>query len=155
MSGSAGQMKKAGMGIGAGPGAGPGAGVGGAGGLSQAKEGKEIMDEEQIELGLQQLNLLHVKCRELRTTIQCMLESIPSNSTPEELYASFVKSIAVASGQIKDFGALYNSEESRKVLEQAKKSRDANPKGIKPWRAKDHPDWFDLARRSKTPSNSQ
>ncbi|XDG00401.1 hypothetical protein ABKA04_000016 [Annulohypoxylon sp. FPYF3050] len=74
-----------------------------------------------------------------------MLESIPTvASTPEEVHEGFVKSVVAASTQIKDFGTLYNSEESRKVLDQARKSRDANPKGIKPWRAKDHPDWLDL-----------
>lgn len=64
----------------------------------------------------------------------------------EEVYECFVKSVVAASTQIKDFNALYNSEESKRVLDQAKKSRDANPKGIKPWRAKDHPDWLDLAQ---------
>ncbi|KAI1409471.1 hypothetical protein F5Y13DRAFT_169893 [Hypoxylon sp. FL1857] len=102
------------------------------------------LEEEQLESNMKQLNLLHIKCRELRTTIHRMLESIPRNTTPEEAYEGFVKSVLIASTQIKDFGTLYNSEESKKVLEQAKKSRDANPKGIKPWRAKDHPDWLDL-----------
>ncbi len=60
------------------------------------------------------------------------------------MYERFLKSIGVAGGQIKDFSTLYNSEESKKVLNRAKKSHDANPMGIKPWRAKDHPDWLDL-----------
>ncbi|KAI1799144.1 hypothetical protein F4811DRAFT_545233 [Daldinia bambusicola] len=115
------------------------------GSLGQVKE-QETADEEQLELSMKQLNLLHIKCRELRTTIQRMLEAIPNNSTAEEVYECFVKSVAAASAQIKDFSTLYNSEESRKVLDHAKKSRDANPKGIKPWRAKDHPDWLDLAQ---------
>ncbi|KAI1642490.1 hypothetical protein F4815DRAFT_476586 [Daldinia loculata] len=115
------------------------------GGSGRSKEG-EMPDEEQLELSMKQLNLLHIKCRELRTTIQRMLEAIPNNSTAEEVYECFVKSVVAASTQIKDFNALYNSEESKRVLDQAKKSRDANPKGIKPWRAKDHPDWLDLAQ---------
>ncbi|KAI1465120.1 uncharacterized protein F4812DRAFT_461962 [Daldinia caldariorum] len=115
------------------------------GSLGQVKE-QEMADEEQLELSMKQLNLLHIKCRELRTTIQRMLEAIPNNSTAEEVYECFVKSVAAASAQIKDFSTLYNSEESRMVLDHAKKSRDANPKGIKPWRAKDHPDWLDLAQ---------
>ncbi|KAI0834516.1 hypothetical protein F5Y06DRAFT_278850 [Hypoxylon sp. FL0890] len=102
------------------------------------------LEEEQLESNMKQLNLLHIKCRELRTTIQRALESIPNNATPEEVYEALMKSVAAANAQIKDFGTLYNSEESKKVLEQAKKSRDANPKGIRPWRAKDHPDWLDL-----------
>jgi len=33
-------------------------------------------------------------------------------------------------------------EESRKVLEHAKKSRAENPTGIKPWKVTEHPDWL-------------
>ncbi|KAI0097150.1 hypothetical protein F4814DRAFT_434545 [Daldinia grandis] len=117
----------------------------GVGGSGRSKEG-EMLDEEQLELCMKQLNLLHIKCRELRTTIQRMLEAMPNNSTAEEVYECFVKSVVAASTQIKEFNALYNSEESKRVIDQAKKSRDTNPKGIKPWRAKDHPDWLDLAQ---------
>ncbi|OTA62071.1 hypothetical protein K449DRAFT_382770 [Hypoxylon sp. EC38] len=116
--------------------------LGSVSGLGQGDVG--ALEEEQLELNMKQLNLLHVKCRELRTTIQRMLESIPNNATPKEVYEGFTKSVIAAHTQIKDFGTLYTSDESRKVLEQAKKSRDANPKGIRPWRAKDHPDWLDL-----------
>lgn len=63
----------------------------------------------------------------------------------QEFYESFIRSIDNASNQIKDFSSLYNSEQSKKALDQAKKSREADPKGIKPWRAKDHPDWLDIA----------
>ncbi|KAI1206625.1 uncharacterized protein F4807DRAFT_463570 [Annulohypoxylon truncatum] len=115
--------------------------------LGQVKDGGGSLGEEQLLLNIKQLDLLHVKCRELRTTIQRMLEAIPTGSTtPEEVHESFMKSVHAASAQIKDFDELYNSEETKKVMDQAKKSRDANPKGIKPWRAKDHPDWLDQAR---------
>jgi hypothetical protein len=33
-------------------------------------------------------------------------------------------------------------EETLTVLEQARKSRAENPNDIKPWRARDHPDWL-------------
>ncbi|KAI1393146.1 uncharacterized protein F4822DRAFT_1494 [Hypoxylon trugodes] len=97
-----------------------------------------------INYSIANLHCFYGQCRELRTTIQRMLETIPHNATPEEVYKVFVKSVAAANTQIKDFGTLYNSEESKKVLEQAKKSREANPKGIKPWRARDHPDWLEI-----------
>ncbi|KAI1773615.1 hypothetical protein F4818DRAFT_421121 [Hypoxylon cercidicola] len=112
------------------------------GGLGQGKE--ETDEEKQLELSMKQLNLLHIKCRELRTTLQHMLDTLPNGASANEMYERFLKSIGVAGSQIKDFSALYNSEESKKVLNQAKKSHDANPKGIKPWRAKDHPDWLHL-----------
>ncbi|KAI1373049.1 hypothetical protein F4677DRAFT_430882 [Hypoxylon crocopeplum] len=117
-------------------------GMGGVGGKDEIKN----LDEEQLELNLKQLDVLHVKCRELRTTIQRMLETIPNNAPPEEIYKRIVKSFDAARNQIKDFSSLYNNEESKKALDQAKKSRDADPKGIRPWRAKDHPDWLDIGR---------
>ncbi|KAI2636236.1 hypothetical protein GGS26DRAFT_548163 [Hypomontagnella submonticulosa] len=104
------------------------------------------MDEDQLGLYNKRLDLLHSKCREMRSAIQRMLESLPNNVTAEELHEAFLKSITTTSAQLKEFNTLYNSEESKMALEHAKKSRDANPKGIKPWRAKDHPDWLDLAR---------
>ena len=55
-----------------------------------------------------------------------------------------MKSAQAASDELKNFGDLYNSEESQKALNRAKKSREANPKDIRPWRAKDDPHWFDL-----------
>lgn len=35
-----------------------------------------------------------------------------------------------------------NDQATRDLLEQAKKSRAERPKGIKTWKAKDHPDWL-------------
>jgi hypothetical protein len=46
--------------------------------------------------------------------------------------------------EISTFKTLYTNDESKEVLEKAKKSREAEPKGIKPWRARDHPDWLEL-----------
>ncbi|KAI1758853.1 hypothetical protein GGR53DRAFT_515663 [Hypoxylon sp. FL1150] len=121
-----------------------------AGALGEGQGKEELMGEEQLELSMKHLNLLHIKCRELRTTLQHMLDTLPNNVSADEMYARFLKAIGVADSQIKDFSALYNSEESKKVLDQAKKSRDANPKGIKPWRARDHPDWLDLDQQIST-----
>ncbi|KAI1075484.1 hypothetical protein F5B20DRAFT_559877 [Whalleya microplaca] len=116
--------------------------TGGVGLMGREKEA--IKEEERLEKDLKHLKLLHVKCRELRGTIQCMLESLPENVTPEELYQCFLKAVETARTQIKDFGTLYTNEESKRVLEQARKSREANPKGIEPWNARDHPDWMDI-----------
>lgn len=104
------------------------------GGSGRSKEG-EMPDEEQLELSMKQLNLLHIKvrksflmfahlldwkwsmlilpyhrfhiivllthggkqCRELRTTIQRMLEAIPNNSTGT-VFVSFLYSSLFALG---------------------------------------------------------
>ncbi|RYO74488.1 hypothetical protein DL766_000476 [Monosporascus sp. MC13-8B] len=90
---------------------------------------EEEWDEEQLQQALKQLKLLHIKCQELRA---------------DEVFQGLLKSVQAARSEIKDFGDLYNSDESQRVLSQAKKSREANPRDIKPWRAKDDPHWFDL-----------
>lgn len=62
----------------------------------------------------------------------------------EEMYVAFSKSVGTASRELSDFKALYQGNESRQVLEQANKSRVADPNNIKPWKPKDHPDWLEL-----------
>jgi hypothetical protein len=59
----------------------------------------------------------------------------------EEALQRFQAEIVKSNNQLDEFRKLYTSEESRKIFEYARKSRDADPKGIKPWRASDHPDW--------------
>ncbi|KXJ88790.1 hypothetical protein Micbo1qcDRAFT_166230 [Microdochium bolleyi] len=105
----------------------------------------DIPEEElQLEQALKHLKLLHIKSRGLRYTIPSMLETVTAPGTPEQVFANFKTAITLAQTEIKDFGELYNSEESRKVLEQARLSREAEPTGIKPWRHKDDPNWFFL-----------
>ncbi|KAI0015427.1 hypothetical protein F4780DRAFT_763986 [Xylariomycetidae sp. FL0641] len=113
-------------------------------GLSAANK-TEPADEEQIQQALKHLNLLHVKCRGLRTTIPRMFEPPPTAAyQSEDAYEATLKSISAANNELKDFATLYTNEQSKKVLEQARKSREANPMGIRPWRAKDHPNWMDI-----------
>lgn len=104
-----------------------------------------------------------LQCRDLRRTIPKMLESMTVKQTSrmnahvlppsvpvltklaaEETYQHFIKSVNAAHQEIKDFGDLYHNKESQKALTHAKKSREANPMGIAPWRAKDDPHWYDL-----------
>ncbi|KAH9899050.1 hypothetical protein F4778DRAFT_741980 [Xylariomycetidae sp. FL2044] len=108
---------------------------------------QENMDQEQqIEDALKQLHILHIRCVGLRTTLGRMLESMPKNANAEEFYRVFLQAVTDAKNEIVAFENLYNSPESKKVLEQARKSREANPKGIKPWRYSQHPDWFRLPK---------
>ncbi|KAK6866238.1 hypothetical protein PG995_002766 [Apiospora arundinis] len=101
--------------------------------------------EEQLEEGLKHLKLLHIKCRELRTSMPRMLDPLTTqHASNEELAVSFTKAVGTASRELSDFRTLYQSNESKQVLEHANKSRAANPEDIKPWRPKDHPDWLEL-----------
>jgi hypothetical protein len=69
--------------------------------------------------------------------------------TERDALVAFQASVANASAELRDFRTLYTNEESKTVLEQARKSREAQPKGIKPWRARDHPDWLDWEEKVK------
>ncbi len=62
------------------------------------------------------------------------------------MFGELVNHMKNAGAEIQDFTTLYTSEENKKVLEKARKSRAANPKGIKTWLYKDHPDWADVPR---------
>ncbi|KAK1769067.1 hypothetical protein QBC33DRAFT_513311 [Phialemonium atrogriseum] len=108
-----------------------------------AKENAEdIQEEERLEAALEHLKSLHLKLRALRTAIPRAIEPLSAkHSSSEELFASFVKSVTETSKELADFKEAMMSEESRKVFEQANQSRKANPKGIRPWRAVEDPDW--------------
>ncbi|KAI2638302.1 hypothetical protein GGS21DRAFT_510620 [Xylaria nigripes] len=106
-------------------------------------------EEEQLLLALKHLDLLLVRSRDIRTTIPRMLGDMPTiaRNNPDSLddmYNELVDRMKKAGTEIQDFTVLFTSEESKKVLEQARQSREANPLGIKPWRYKDHPDWANV-----------
>lgn len=111
----------------------------------------EEWTEEQLEDALEKLKILHVKCRELRTTIPRLLEPLTSKHTnSQDAINTLQKSVASASTEIKDFRTLYKSEETTKIFEQAQKSRQAQPKDINVWRARDHPDWLDVNEKTSS-----
>lgn len=75
--------------------------------------------------------------------------SSPKTRIPEQdAFASLHKSVASATAELQDFRALYTSDETKKILEQAAKSREAQPENIKTWRARDHPDWLESKKMS-------
>ncbi|RWA04752.1 hypothetical protein EKO27_g10354 [Xylaria grammica] len=118
---------------------------------SQPPDNEETPEEQQLQRDLKHLDLLLVRCRDMRTTIPRMLSGMPevARNNPESLEAMFgelVNHMKSAGTEIQDFAKLYTSEENKKVLEKARKSRTTNPKGIKPWLYKDHPDWADVPR---------
>ncbi|KAI0541821.1 hypothetical protein GGR58DRAFT_455054 [Xylaria digitata] len=120
-------------------------------GKAQPSENEETPEEQQLQRDLKHLDLLLVRCRDMRSTIPRMLSGMPevARNNPESLEVMFnelVNHMKSAGTEIQDFASLYTGEESKKVLEKAKKSRAANPKGIKTWLYKDHPDWADVPR---------
>ncbi|KAI0429668.1 hypothetical protein F5Y09DRAFT_309739 [Xylaria sp. FL1042] len=118
---------------------------------TEPSDNEETAEEQQLQRDLKHLDLLLVRCREMRTTIPRMLSGMPevarnNQESLEVMFSELVNHMKSAGTEIQDFTTLYTSEENKKVLEKAKKSRDANPKGIKTWLYKDHPDWADVPR---------
>ncbi|KAJ2972907.1 hypothetical protein NUW58_g9079 [Xylaria curta] len=110
---------------------------------------EETPEEQQLQRDLKHLELLLVRCRDMRTTIPRMLSGMPevarnNPNSREAMFGELVNHMKSAGSEIQDFAALYTSEESKKVLEKAKKSHAANPKGIKTWFYHDHPDWANV-----------
>lgn len=76
------------------------------------------------------------------------MSSLSLDVTEQDALASLQKSVASAAAELQNFKTLYNSDDTQKVFEQATKSRQAQPKDIKSWRARDHPDWLELSEKS-------
>ncbi|KZL84946.1 ribosomal protein l34e [Colletotrichum incanum] len=121
----------------------------------------EAWDEERLELALNQLKLLHIKLRGLRTTIPRMMEPLSAKQPSRTLltlaaswtatdmfllaqatFNSFMDSVAAAKREVQDFQDLRKSDEITKIMDHAAQRRKEEPNGIKAWRTTDHPDWM-------------
>jgi hypothetical protein len=60
----------------------------------------------------------------------------------DALFNAFVKAMNDAQMDVKEFAELMKDDTSKQVFAYVEKSRQDNPLGIKPWRHKDHPNWF-------------
>ena len=63
------------------------------------------------------------------------------------MFAAFIKAVQDAQADVKEFTDLMRDDTSKGVFAQAQKSREENRMGIKPWRHKDHPDWFSVDQK--------
>lgn len=79
----------------------------------------------------------------LLQTCQILVE-VNSFVTAELLYASVDNSMKTAYRDARELKQLMTSEETRRILERAEQSCKDNPKGIKPWYARDDPDWLTI-----------
>lgn len=95
----------------------------------------EQWDEARLEAALKNLKDLHIKMRQLRSTIPRMQRQLPLFRVSEATKA--------AVNEVNEYKKLATSPETMKILEHAKQSRKDNPKGIKPWRPSDEPDWLE------------
>jgi hypothetical protein len=58
------------------------------------------------------------------------------------MYAAFTKSVNDAQADVTEFTEAMRDQETKEIFAQVQKSRQQDPMGIKTWRHKDHPDWF-------------
>ncbi|PFH63288.1 hypothetical protein XA68_14940 [Ophiocordyceps unilateralis] len=100
-------------------------------------------EEEQLKRAMKRLKLLHIKARNLRDIIPRIVEPLVQiHPSPDVMFHAFMKAVNDTQAEINEFTELMRDEESKQVFAQADKSREDNPFGIKPWRHKDHPDWY-------------
>ncbi|WQF75208.1 hypothetical protein CDEST_00222 [Colletotrichum destructivum] len=103
---------------------------------------EEAWDEERLELALNQLKILHIKLRGLRTTIPRMMEPLSAKqSSPQIKFDSILGSVAAAKKEVQDFQDLRKSEKITEIMDHAARRRREEPNGIKVWQATDHADW--------------
>ncbi|KAF9877920.1 hypothetical protein CkaCkLH20_04496 [Colletotrichum karsti] len=107
--------------------------------------GNDAWDEEHLEQALNQLKLLHIQLRGLRTTIPRMMEPLSAQQpSPQAKFSAFMGSVAAAKKEVQDFQELRKSEDMTKIMDHATKRRQEEPNGIKAWRTTDHPDWMNV-----------
>lgn len=97
--------------------------------------------------GVQQLPSGYQECTLLKAEIgpHVIPDSfivVDSITAREAVFQILTDRVKTTGAEIHDFTKLYTSEESKQVFEQARKSYEANPKGIKPWLHQDHPNWW-------------
>ena len=74
------------------------------------------------------------------------LRQILTSFVADIMFTEFMKAVNEAQGNVKEFSDLMRDEKSKEVFAMADKSKEENPFGIKPWRHKDHPNWFNLEK---------
>jgi hypothetical protein len=64
--------------------------------------------------------------------------------------SAFKISLAGARKEVSELKVAVTSAESKKLVDDADVSRQANPKGIRPWRATEDPNWTTPRTKKKT-----
>lgn len=115
---------------------------------TQTPKDASFQEEERLEDALDYLNELHVQLQRLRSAIPRMFHPMAvKSSTPQNTFAAFSDAVQDTGKEIRQFKDAMLSSESEKVFNMANESRRANPMGIKPWRARDDPEWTTRKRR--------
>ncbi|KAA8633283.1 hypothetical protein SMACR_02130 [Sordaria macrospora] len=115
---------------------------------TQAPKDASLQEEERLEDALDYLNELHVQLQRLRSAIPRMFHPMSVKpSSPQNTFAAFSNAVQDTGKEIHQFKDTIRSAETEKVFNMANESRRTNPMGIKPWRARDDPEWTTRKRR--------
>lgn len=67
-----------------------------------------------------------------------------THAAAEVMFSAFMKAVNDAQDDLREFTTLMRDDTTKQVFALADKSREENPNGIKPWRHRDHPEWFKM-----------
>ncbi|KAK4235493.1 hypothetical protein C8A03DRAFT_46397 [Achaetomium macrosporum] len=101
-----------------------------------------MQEEEQLMEMLSRLNQLHLQLRQLRSTLPRMLAPLMNKQpSPQAAFAAYMQSVNSTTKEVAGFREAVRGLQSDGIFARASASQQANPKGIKPWRAQNDPDW--------------
>ncbi|KAK4124014.1 hypothetical protein N657DRAFT_597044 [Parathielavia appendiculata] len=89
-----------------------------------------------------------LQLRQLRSALPRMLEPVmkPNHPTPEVMMASFLQAVDKTNKDIASFQEAHLRLQADGVFPRARASQK-NSKGLKHWRASEHPDWANPDRK--------
>ncbi|KAK4106931.1 hypothetical protein N658DRAFT_415749 [Parathielavia hyrcaniae] len=113
-----------------------------------------LQEEQQLEDMLDRLDQVHLqasllrKSMQLRSALPRMLEPLmrAKHPTPEAMRAALLQAVDKTNKDIASFQEAHLRLQTDGVLPRARASQK-NSKGLKHWRASDHPDWANPDRK--------
>ncbi|KAK3301626.1 uncharacterized protein B0T15DRAFT_544157 [Chaetomium strumarium] len=101
-----------------------------------------VQEEEQLVEMLSRLNQVHLQLRQLRSTLPRMLGPLMDKQpSPQAAFAAYMQSVNSTTKEVTGFREAVRGLQSEGIFARAAASQQGNPKGIKPWRARNDPDW--------------
>ncbi|EGS17794.1 uncharacterized protein CTHT_0071420 [Thermochaetoides thermophila DSM 1495] len=110
--------------------------------------GGGLQQEDQLEDSLYELDQLHLQLMSLRSALLRMLGAMKTKPRSREAaFAAYAQAVENCRKEIAGF--VESLEKANGTFARANQSQATNPKGIKSWRASEHPDWADMNRKRR------
>ncbi|KAI9683092.1 MAG: hypothetical protein M1829_005883 [Trizodia sp. TS-e1964] len=110
-----------------------------------------LLNSEDLEEGtlieaLNRLNEMHIKLRQLRTTIPDLIKPLTiRHQSPEAFHKVITAAARKATSDVEAFKNIMESEPSKAILEEARALRSQATERIRPWMFSENPNWCRLA----------